>query len=54
MVVSVGFWKNPVQLTPKASVASAAKAPIRWSLLFLDDISVRTPRQLMRPFPPLV
>jgi hypothetical protein len=54
MVETVGLVKKPVQLTPRANVASAAKAPIRWSLLFLDDISVRTPRQLTRPFPPRV
>src|ERR1700722_2089389 len=33
-----GFWKKPLQLTPKANVASAAKAPIKWSLRFIDDI----------------
>jgi len=36
--VSVGFTKNPVQLTAKANVASAAKAPAKRSLWFADDI----------------
>ena len=37
---SVGFTKNPLQLTAKASVASAAKAPARRSLCFADDIVI--------------
>jgi hypothetical protein len=37
---SVGLTKKPLQLTAKASVASAAKAPARRSLYFTDDIVV--------------
>lgn len=36
--VSVGFTKNPVQLTAKANMLSAARAPARRSLWFADDI----------------
>jgi hypothetical protein len=38
-VVNVGLVKKPVQLTARANVASAAKAPARRSLYFVDDIS---------------
>jgi hypothetical protein len=38
MVDTVGFWKKPVQLTARAKVASAAKAPTGRSLGFVDDI----------------
>jgi hypothetical protein len=34
----VGFWKKPRQLIPKANVASIAKAPVRRSFCFVDDI----------------
>ena len=37
---SVGLTKKPLQLTAKASVASAAKAPARRSLCFADDIVI--------------
>ena len=41
MVVRVGFWKKPVQLTARAKVASAAKAPASRSLFFFcDDILI--------------
>ena len=39
MVETVGFTKNPVQLTAKANMASAANAPARRSLYFVDAIS---------------
>jgi len=38
MLVSVGFTKNPVQLTAKARVVSAAKAPMRRGLCVVNDI----------------
>ena len=38
--VSVGFTKNPRQLTASANVASAAKALIRRRLCFADDIAM--------------
>lgn len=38
-VVNVGLVKNPLQLTARANVASAAKAPARRTLCFVDDIS---------------
>jgi len=38
--VNVGFTKKPRQLTAKAKVASAAKAPMRRSLCFADDIGI--------------
>jgi hypothetical protein len=38
MLVNVGFTKKPLQLTAKARAASAARAPIRRSLCFVDDI----------------
>jgi hypothetical protein len=41
MEETVGFWKNPLQLTARASVASAAKAPARRSLFFVDDMVIR-------------
>jgi hypothetical protein len=41
MLETVGFVKNPLQLTARASVASAAKAPARRSLFFIDDIVIR-------------
>jgi hypothetical protein len=37
-VVSVGFTKNPRQLTARARVARAAKAPVIRILCFVDDI----------------
>lgn len=37
---SVGLTKNPLQLTARASVASAAKAPAKRSLCFADDIVI--------------
>jgi hypothetical protein len=37
---TVGFTKKPLQLTAKAKVASAAKAPVIRSLDFVDDIFV--------------
>ena len=41
MVVRVGFWKKPLQLTARARVASAAKAPANRSLFFFcDDIVI--------------
>jgi hypothetical protein len=40
MVETVGFWKNPLQLTATARVASAAKAPASRSLFFADDIVI--------------
>ena len=39
IVDTVGFTKKPVQLTAKAKVAGAAKAPARRSLCFVDTIS---------------
>ena len=41
ILVTVGFTKKPVQLTASANVASAAKAPARRSLVFVDDIDPR-------------
>jgi len=38
--VSVGFTKKPVQLTANAKVASAAKAPVKRNLVFVDDIVI--------------
>jgi hypothetical protein len=43
-----GFWKKPLQLIPKANVARAAKAPIRWSLRFIDDIVFGLPGLALR------
>jgi hypothetical protein len=41
IVDTVGFWKKPVQLTARARVASAAKAPANRSLFFFcDDILI--------------
>jgi hypothetical protein len=40
MLVSVGFWKNPRQLTARASKASAARAPVRRSLLFFGGMKL--------------
>jgi hypothetical protein len=40
MLETVGFWKKPVQLTARARVASAAKAPARRSLYFGDAIVI--------------
>ncbi len=40
IAVSVGFTKNPRQLMAKAKVARAAKAPIRRSFCFVDDIII--------------
>ncbi len=37
--VSVGFTKNPRQLTANAKAASAAKAPIKRSFDFVEDIT---------------
>ena len=41
--VSVGFTKNPLQLTARARVVSAAKAPMSRILCFVDDIIAATP-----------
>jgi len=41
MEETVGFWKKPVQLTARAKAVSAAKAPPRRSLFFVDDIVIR-------------
>jgi|SRR5882672_1680538 len=38
--VNVGFTKNPVQLTAKANMLSAAKAPAMRRLWFADDMVV--------------
>jgi hypothetical protein len=38
MEASCSGTKKPVQLTAKAKVASAAKAPARLNLCFVDDI----------------
>lgn len=38
--VSFGFGKKPVQLSARAKVARAAKAPIRRSFWFVDDIVI--------------
>jgi len=35
---TVGFTKKPVQLTARADMASAARAPVKRSLWFGDDI----------------
>jgi hypothetical protein len=43
MLVSVGFTKNPRQLTARAKVASAPKAPIKRSFDFVDNMLVETP-----------
>ena len=40
MLDTVGFTKNPVQLTASAKVASTAKAPASRSLFFVDDIVI--------------
>lgn len=40
MLVIVGVTKKPRQLTARAKVASAAKAPARRSLYFVDDIVI--------------
>jgi hypothetical protein len=40
MVETVGFTKNPVQLTASANTASAAQAPARRSFCFADDIVI--------------
>jgi hypothetical protein len=40
IVETVGFWKNPVQPIEIAKMASAAKAPIRRSLCFVDDMII--------------
>ena len=37
---SVGFTKKPLQLTASANVASAANAPARRSLCFIDGIVI--------------
>lgn len=41
--VSVGFTKKPRQPTARDKDASTAKAPIKRSLGFVDDIFVDTP-----------
>ncbi len=41
ILVTVGFTKNPLQLTARARVASAANAPARRSLFLVDDIVIR-------------
>ena len=41
--LSVGFTKNPRQLTARANVASAAKAQIKRSLDFNEGILVTAP-----------
>jgi hypothetical protein len=41
IAVGVGFTKNPVQLTPRASVASAASAPINRSLDLVEDMVLK-------------
>jgi hypothetical protein len=40
MLETVGFTKNPLQLTASANIASAVRAPARRSLCFADDIVV--------------
>jgi hypothetical protein len=40
MLETVGFWKNPLQLTASARVASAAKAPARRTLFLVLDIEI--------------
>jgi len=40
ILVTVGFWKNPVQLTARAKAARAAKPPAKRSLFFGDDIVI--------------
>ena len=40
MELTVGFTKNPVQLTPRAKIARTPKAMARRSGFFLDDIVV--------------
>jgi hypothetical protein len=40
ILVTVGFTKKPVQLTARAKVTRAAKAPARRSLFFVDDIAI--------------
>jgi hypothetical protein len=40
IVETVGFTKNPVQLTASANIASAAKAPDTRSFCFVDDIVI--------------
>ena len=40
MVETVGFTKNPLQLTAKANRLNAARAPARRSLWFGDDIGM--------------
>jgi hypothetical protein len=44
IVETVGFWKNPVQLTPRAKATTAANAPARRSLDLVDDIAIDAPR----------
>jgi|SRR5580700_5226092 hypothetical protein len=36
----VGFWKNPVQLRPRAKAASAAKVPARRSFCLVDNMVI--------------
>lgn len=43
MLETVGFTKNPVHPTPKASTSSAEKAPARSSFRLFDGILVDTP-----------
>jgi hypothetical protein len=38
MVETVGFWKNPLQLTARTNVANAAKATARRTFCFMDDM----------------
>jgi hypothetical protein len=40
MVDTVGFTKNPRQLTARTNVARAANAPARPSLCLVDDIVI--------------
>jgi hypothetical protein len=40
MVVRIGFTKNPLQLTARTKVASAAKAPAKRSVFFVEDIVI--------------
>lgn len=41
--LTVGFTKNPRQLAAKASVASAAKAAVKRSFDFMEDMFVAAP-----------
>jgi hypothetical protein len=43
MELRVGFTKNPLQLASKAKVASAARAPIKRSCDFVEDIFFQAP-----------